>query len=251
VSARAHPGVLGACTFLNSLYAPAADAPADTLGADLRTPLVYADRFRLRKPGVQWDAHPPHVDGGTIERWQADSLRACFDAILQGNWREHDPYELGARVRGRSSLYGRPNQSSVFRTFQGWLALRYAPHVCRDADARADARARSDTAPGEGTIQFFPDVALSNAYLILRPFFRLKPGASDPLPAGNWELDLDSPDFPGIAPRDGGFIGPRPTPASHPHLDLERAMVSVPKVAPGDMVFWHCVRARPPPRTWP
>ena len=32
-------------------------------GIDLDTPLMYADRFRIRKPGVQWDAHPPHVDG--------------------------------------------------------------------------------------------------------------------------------------------------------------------------------------------
>ena len=30
---------------------------------DLSTPLTYADRFRIRHPGVQWDAHPPHVDG--------------------------------------------------------------------------------------------------------------------------------------------------------------------------------------------
>ena len=30
---------------------------------DLTTPLNYADRFRIRHPGVQWDAHPPHIDG--------------------------------------------------------------------------------------------------------------------------------------------------------------------------------------------
>lgn len=30
----------------------------------------------------------------------------------------------------------------------------------------------SETAPHQGTLQVFPDVLLSNAYLILRPFFR-------------------------------------------------------------------------------
>jgi hypothetical protein len=27
----------------------------------------------------------------------------------------------------------------------------------------------------------------------------------------------------------------------HPHLRLDKTMTSVPKVNPGDMVFWHCV----------
>jgi hypothetical protein len=104
----------------------------------------------------------------------------------------------------------------------------------------------------------FPDVLLSNAYTILRPFFRLVPGASDPNDANSWELDLDSSSFPGmrleeniagfilklspgIMPREGGYMGPRPTPAMHPNLALEKTMVSVPHVRPGDMVFWHCV----------
>jgi len=26
----------------------------------------------------------------------------------------------------------------------------------------------------------------------------------------------------------------------HPHLNLDRTMVHVPKVAPGDYVSWHC-----------
>ena len=35
-------------------------------------------------------------------------------------------------------------------------------------------------------------------------------------------------------------MGPRLTPYTHPHLQLEETMTSVPKVNPGDMVFWHC-----------
>lgn len=53
-------------------------------------------------------------------------------------------------------------------------------------------------------------------------------------------LDLDSSYFPGIIPQDGGFKGPQPTPEMHPHLRLEQTMTSMPKVYPGDAVFWHC-----------
>lgn len=96
---------------------------------------------------------------------------------------------------------------------------------------------------------------------MLRPFFRpLVPGDSkDLLDANSWEfgmsrelsthhhvvfifgvIDISSPEFPGIHPRDGGYAGPKPTPALHPHLQLDDTMTSVPRVSPGDAVFWHC-----------
>ena len=111
-------------------------------GVDLSKPLSYADRFRIRHPGNQWNAHPPHVDGnyhiffqlvnsglnilvgGAIERWEDKTFRTCFADILSGNWKQHDPYDLEGRINARSSMYGRENQSSIFRTYQGWLALR-------------------------------------------------------------------------------------------------------------------------------
>ncbi|KIK58041.1 hypothetical protein GYMLUDRAFT_45594 [Collybiopsis luxurians FD-317 M1] len=222
VQARSHPNLLAASTWLNNLYRVASDEPIE--GVDLSTPLTYADRFRIRRPGVQWSAHPPHIDGGAIERWEDKVFRTqCFGDILSGEWRKHDPYALEGRLNARSSLYKRPNQASVFRTFQGWLAM-------------------SETAPRQGTLQVFPNVHLSNAYLILRPFFRpLVPVDSEEvLDAKNWEFDISSPEFPGIIPRDGGFTGPRPTPELHPHMRLEKTMISVPKVMPGDAVFWHC-----------
>ena len=51
------------------------------------------------------------------------------------------------------------SKATVFRTYQGWLAL-------------------SETAPKEGTLQVFPNVILSNAYTILRPFVSPKEGCS-------------------------------------------------------------------------
>ncbi|EJF64698.1 hypothetical protein DICSQDRAFT_99988 [Dichomitus squalens LYAD-421 SS1] len=221
VRARSHPNILSATVWLNKLYRIRNGDGAKINDVDLETPLTYADRFRIRKPGVQWDVHPPHVDGGGIERWEDEAFRHCFDDILSGNWREHDPYDLENRVRARSSLYGRPNQATVFRTYQGWLAL-------------------SETAPNEGTLQVFPNVRLSNAYIILRPFFALKDGANpDSSDPDDWRFDSTTPDFHGIYSYGASFVGPRPNTQTHPHLRLEQTMVPVPKVYPGDMVFWH------------
>ncbi|KAH9948716.1 DUF1479-domain-containing protein [Amylocystis lapponica] len=219
VSARSHANVLATTSFLNNMYHVRS---GDTIeNVDLSTPLTYADRFRMRHPGVQWDAHPPHVDGGGIERWEDPTFRKCFADILSGNWRQHDPYDLENRINARSSMYGRVGQATIFRTFQGWLAV-------------------SGTGPDQGTLQVFPDVHLSNAYTILRPFFVLKEGAEDVYDAKSWVYDITSYDFPGIYSTGTGFRGPFPNPKTHPHLKLDETMVSVPKVDPGDMVFWHC-----------
>jgi len=119
-------------------------------------------------------------------------------------------------------MYGKPNQASVFRAYQGWLAL-------------------STTAPGQGTLQVFPDVLLSNAYLILRPFFKPTPeAAADVFNPTSWKYDVSDADFPGIYSQGDSYIGPAPNTTTHPHLQLEKTMVSVPQVKPGDMVFWHC-----------
>jgi hypothetical protein len=53
-------------------------------------------------------------------------------------------------------------------------------------------------------------------------------------------LDVSTPDFPGIQPSDGGFASLLLSPELHPHLRLDECMISVPKVNPGDTVFWHC-----------
>ncbi|KAL5532885.1 hypothetical protein ACEPAF_4659 [Sanghuangporus sanghuang] len=124
VQARAHPNVLLQLgIWLNNLY-----------HLDASNEKVW-----IRHPGVQRAAHPPHIDGATIERWEDRSLRDTFGDILRGEWRKHDPYNIASRLQANYSMYGRPEQASVFRTFQGWLAL-------------------SETSPHEGTLQVFPDV---------------------------------------------------------------------------------------------
>ena len=51
--------------------------------------------------------------GGAIERWEDKIFRTCFEDILKGNWRQHDPYDLDGRINARSSMYGRANQVGV------------------------------------------------------------------------------------------------------------------------------------------
>jgi hypothetical protein len=223
VLARAHPNVLKTSTWLNNLYHTKDDASRN--GVDLSTPLTYADRFRIRKPGTTWDWLGPHIDSGAIERWEDPVFRKVYDAIFSGNWREHDPYELAARCNANSSIYSRKDQASIFRTFQGWLAM-------------------SETGPKEGTLEVFPNVYLSNAYVILRPFFKatVPDDSPDIVDPKNWVYDISSPQFPGLRkrPNQPGYSGPRPDNLTHPHLRLDRTMIPMPKVYPGDMVFWHC-----------
>ena len=111
------------------------------------------------------------------------------------------------------------NQCSIFRPWQGWTSI-------------------SSTGPGEGTLRVLPMLALSSAYLILRPFFRLRPelaarGGDIPLEADAWELDLQGTDFPGSTPAMAQALLPR----EHPHLRLDKTVVSIPRVEPGDQVY--------------
>jgi hypothetical protein len=167
VAARAHSNILAAQTWCNQLYSHSSEAEP----VDLSAPLTYVDRFRMRQPGFAWGAHPPHMDGGAIERWRDPTFRSAFEKILQGDWRSHNPYSLKGRVGARTSTEGQPNQASIFRTFQGWLAV-------------------SDTGPGEGTLKVFPDILLSSAYIMLRPFFSstVEPDHPKALDAANWKF---------------------------------------------------------------
>jgi len=102
----------------------------------------------------------------------------------------------------------------------------------------------SETGPTQGTLRVYPDVLLTNAYAILRPFFipTVPSNSNDIYDANNWKFDISSPDFPGIGlhPKDGGYASLLLSTETHPHLRLDECMISVPKVNPGDTVFWHC-----------
>lgn len=69
---------------------------------------------------------------------------------------------------------------------------------------------------------------------MLRPFFRPRIGSSpNALNFNDWELDTTTTDFPGSVPGKAQELNEK----THPHLKLDKTMVSMPKVEPGDQVY--------------
>ncbi|EJF60723.1 hypothetical protein DICSQDRAFT_107124 [Dichomitus squalens LYAD-421 SS1] len=220
--ARTHPALIAAQKYLLTLWHTSVP---DTI-VSVRTPISYFDRFRIRHPGPSVFTLGPHIDGGSIERWEDPAFRSVWKRILEGGdaWRQHDPFDISPRLDANQDLYNAPNQCSIFRPWQGWTAL-------------------SHTGPGEGTLRVLPMLSLATAYIILRPFFRLRSefasrissAADIPLGADAWVLDLDNPEFPGSTPGKTQAI----TPVTHPHLRVDKTVLSIPRVKPGDQVYWH------------
>jgi hypothetical protein len=63
----------------------------------------------------------------------------------------------------------------------------------------------SSTGPGEGTLRVCPLLKLSTAYVLLRPFFKL--GGMN---GEEWEVDLESTEFPGSQPGRGPLLALNP-----------------------------------------
>ena len=99
----------------------------------------------------------------------------------------------------------------------------------------------SKSGPHEGTLLVNPLMHMATAYVLLRPFFAPlnESKGSGFLDESNWkfigEADMDS-ELQGASPGHGQEL----TDELHPHLELERTMVHVPDIKPGDFVAWHC-----------
>lgn len=94
----------------------------------------------------------------------------------------------------------------------------------------------SSTGPHEGTLRVMPLLTLSTAYTILRPFFRPRHSNSPSLKFEDWEVDTEGTAFPGSVMGKTQEMNE----GTHPHLRLDKNMVSVPKVEPGDQVYCKC-----------
>ncbi|KAK3385453.1 hypothetical protein B0H63DRAFT_494451 [Podospora didyma] len=224
--ARTHPSLLATQTALMAALWHTSDPDAPI---SLRTPLSYADRLRIRQPGDAKFALGPHQDGGSVERWEKDGygLGSVYDSVFRGEWEAYDPFDARGRVHAVTNLHDGLGACSMFRMFQGWLAM-------------------SRSGPGQGTLLVNPLVRESAAYSLLRPFFRpIKSlgevaGSSDQfLDVDNWEFTAGknmTSDLQGATPGHGQEFPE----GLHPHLELEKTMVHVPEVRPGDYVVWHC-----------
>lgn len=200
VKARSNANVRKTQFFVNHLWH--ADESARI---SLDHNLMYADRMRIREPGDDLFSLGPHADSGSLERWDDKEYSKCYQSIFEGNWEQFDPYDATHRLNVDMSKYDSSGTSSVFRSFQGWLAL-------------------SEISPGGGTIQFAPLIKEVTAYWMLRPFFDQ-----------NDDLKFDT-EFPGAFPGKSQEF----TDIGHPDLDLASLMVPIPTVQAGDMVYWHC-----------
>lgn len=203
VQIRSHPDVMAAMKAVSRLWHVAnPETPID-----LDSQLVYPDRLRIRYPSQNAEyTLPAHLDSGSIERWEDPINRSNFQAIFEGNWQDWDGWEADRRVNAKSDLYQTGTQCSCWRILQGWLSL-------------------SHTGTGEGTLRLLPNLKASVAYMMLRPLFLSE------------TFDDSQPTFPGAVPGKNQF---KPTDDFYPHLAMERSIVGIPPVRPGDFVFWHC-----------
>ena len=170
--------------------------------------------MRVRAPGQDFLGLGPHIDSGSLSRWADPSYRKTYDKIFSGHPEDFDPYDLTHRRDAKPAMFPSGAHGSTLRSFQGWTAL-------------------TPCAPGEGGLMLLPDVKIVTAYMILRPFFR-PPEDGDWQDPEKWKLD-DSAWFPGTKRWDSQLLSP----VSHPHLDLERTLISAPAVEPGDTIWWH------------
>jgi hypothetical protein len=100
--ARTHEGLINTQKFLLSLWHT---SKPDQIRLDL--PISYYDRLRIRQPGDTTFTLGPHIDGGSVERWEDPGFRSVFGNILKGgnHWRQHDPFNATPRIAVRSDLY--------------------------------------------------------------------------------------------------------------------------------------------------
>ncbi|CAG7942435.1 unnamed protein product [Penicillium salamii] len=226
MQARFHPNMLETQRFLMSFW----HSSDPNALVSPRHPLSYADRLRIRQPGDTGFALGPHIDGGSCERWEDKGygLGDVYKSIFQGQWEDYNPWDASTRIPAVADLYNGAGACSMFRMFQGWLGL-------------------SHTGPDEGTLMVNPLLSMATAYTLLRPFFRpitAHPGDNPSriatetfLEPSNWQLeDQPSSKLEGATP---GYAQELNS-VLHPHLELEKTMVHVPKIAPGDYVAWHC-----------
>lgn len=229
--ARTHANLLAAqAALMTRLWRVDADPAAPV---SLRRPLTYADRLRIRQPGDAHFALGPHQDGGSVERWEREGYggsgagAGVYDGVFAGRWESYDPFDAAGRVGAVTNLYDGLGACSMFRMFQGWLAI-------------------SRSGPEQGTLLINPLLKESTSYALLRPFFRPMKGLAEL--GGNKQAFLDEENWRFTAGQEMTSYLQGATPGHgqefseelHPHLELEKTMIHIPDVRPGDFVVWHC-----------
>ncbi|KAM5342804.1 hypothetical protein ACJ41O_013770 [Fusarium nematophilum] len=246
VRSRAHPNVLGAQRFMMGLWETSPDDQLVT-----RLPITYVDRIRVHGTGENQSnglnfprIEPPQsaddwikalessagiiaqVDNGSLERWEPDGYQhaGTYNHIFHGRWEDHDPWECASRTSVTTDLYNGYGACTIFRMFQGILAL-------------------STVEPG--MVRLLPSPKLATAYYLLRPFFTAKKPPPDSRHGPEWEAYLAPENWKLQRDPDSIIHGAVPGHAQriteiwHPHLHLRGSMITLPTLQPGDYILWH------------
>jgi hypothetical protein len=105
ISARTHPAIINTQRFLLSLW-HTNPRIVPSASVSLSTPISYFDRLRIRVPGDATFTLGPHIDGGSVERWEDEGFRRWYGRILGGRrWTEHDPWDASKRIHAKGDLY--------------------------------------------------------------------------------------------------------------------------------------------------
>ncbi|KAK3934705.1 hypothetical protein QBC46DRAFT_399115 [Diplogelasinospora grovesii] len=166
------------------------------------------------------------VDNGSLERWEPDGYGrgGTYDAVFKGEWEKYDPWDPTFRVSATPDLYNGHGACSIFRMYQGILAL-------------------STIEPG--LIRLLPSPKLATAYFLLRPFFSPKNKAPERRDGPEWEAFLDPSNWALDKEQSTIIHGAVPGHAQrltelwHPHVHLRRTLVTIPTLQTGDYIVWH------------
>ena len=85
------------------------------------------ERLCIRRPGDTGFALGPHLDSRSVDRFEDEAYRACYEAVLAGRWEDHDAWDAQHRAVANPA-FAKPSDepngnATVFRAFQGWLAV--------------------------------------------------------------------------------------------------------------------------------
>lgn len=190
--ARQHPHLAAARSFMNRLWVTESEG---RMHFDPDRECTYADRVRRREPKSTSLGLSAHVDAGSVERWLDGNYRKVYRHIFGNNLSQYDPFDGAYRTLVKE--IPSPAVASVFRSFQGWIAL-------------------TEQGPGDGTLMVVPTTA-AIPYVLLRAL----------------QDDVPEDDLCGALPRRATAI------SEQWHQLLLEGLVLIPKVYPGDTVWWH------------
>jgi hypothetical protein len=153
MEARQHENTAKVQSFLNAQWKYRSEG---TVWFDPDQDSMYPDRIRRRPPGTTSNGLGAHTDSGSIERWLTPAYQRVFSSLFRGDFASYDPWDAAHRTE--VDEYPSSTMCSVFRSFQGWLAL-------------------SDMKHDQGVLGVVP-IPSAMAYLLIRPLLEDVPDDS-------------------------------------------------------------------------